>query len=359
LEREPLSVALVIDQLTFDRMGPVISHLTIGLLDSIDRLTLITPAREAEELSLGPVNVIPYRRRPWPFRRGGFDRLLEQFGEVTPNVIHAFSHRAGPLARNLADELDRPMVLHLLSTTDVDRAGQYAPATMIAASGPLHDAAVHAAHDTPVELIRPGLLSATFPSCFSRPGLSPSILCMSAFEPETGVENLIHAARKLVDHGEDFMLLLLGDGPDEHRLRKLVEKLSLLKHVTFGRRMTDWQMIMSTADLFVVPGLVDRVDVRLLQAMAAGVAPVCCEMPNSDFVVDGETGIRCERQAGDALAAAILGLLRDRDNARKIARHALEHCRKHHSLSVMAELTAALYRTLAGAGPEAQPVSMP
>ena len=42
---EPLSVALVIDHLTFDRLGPLIGHLTVGLLEFTQQITLTTPLR--------------------------------------------------------------------------------------------------------------------------------------------------------------------------------------------------------------------------------------------------------------------------------------------------------------------------
>ena len=55
---EPLSAALVIDQLTFDRLGPVISHLSVGLLDSVSQITLVTPAEAALNLSLARAEAV-------------------------------------------------------------------------------------------------------------------------------------------------------------------------------------------------------------------------------------------------------------------------------------------------------------
>ena len=75
-------------------------------------------------------------------------------------------------------------------------------------------------------------------------------------------------------------------------------------------------------------------------------AAVACSQPNSDFLIHAKTGLVCQDSTPESLAAAIQRLLDDRTLARQLAAQALDHCKKFHSLSGMAEATANLYRQL-------------
>lgn len=344
----PINAALVIDQLTFDRLGPVIEYLAVGLLDYISGVTLITPAKAALRVLLGPVSVIRYDRLHWPTRQRTVRRILEELNHNPPTLIHALTSRSFELGEELAGETDRPLVAHLLGSEDLRPRfkSTFAGAKkVIAASEPLLQAANQRKFVDPgrLTLIRPGLLPASSPACFALEGRLPAILCMSALEPTTGVDRLIRAVKILVQEQQDLMLFLVARGPSEKRLRKLVEAEDLIKHVTFGQPVFDWLKTMRAADIFVVPGNVDRVDVRLLHALAAGVAAVCGKMPNSDFVVDGRTAVVCPDLTPESMAAGLRRLLQDRAQARRLAAQAQQHCREHHSLSQMAEKTAKVY----------------
>lgn len=348
---KPIRAALVIDQLSFDRLGPIIGHLTVGLLDSISEILLITPAAAAQRLSLGPVRVIEHPRLRWPMRERITRRIIKRLAEHPPTLFHAISSRSFPLARELALEARRPLVGHILGTEDLHPRSQAAFDGMdkvIAASKPLVELSLerHLIEADRVVLIRPGLLPESAPSCFVRDDRIPTLLCMSALDSATGVDRLIQAVKILVAEKQDLMLFLVACGPAEGRLRKLVEREGLIKHVTFSQPMSDWITTMRAADVFVVPGDVDRVDLRLLHALAAGMAAVTGAMPNSDFVIDRRTVMVCPNPTSEALAKTIRQLLRDRAEARLLASRALKHCKQHHSLSDMAQKTADVYHEL-------------
>ncbi|MCH8967570.1 MAG: glycosyltransferase family 4 protein [Planctomycetes bacterium] len=341
--------ALVIDQRTFDRLGPVIEHLSVGLLDFVSEVILITPATAARRLSLGPVRVIEHPRLRWPMRDRTVQQILSELKRQPPTVIHAITSRSFGLADELALETGRPLVGHLLGSEDLhpkDSGVFGRMKKLIAASKPLLEAACerHLLDAEDIVLVRPGLLPASAPTCFDHEDRIPTMLCMSAFESSTGVDRLIRATKILITEKHDLMLFLVATGRMESRLRKLVEKENLIKHVTIGLPLTNWSAAMRAADIFVVPGDVDRVDVRLLHALAAGMAAVTGAMPNSDFVIDNRTVLVRPDPSSEALAGAIRQLLRDRAAARLLASRALEHCKNKHSLSEMARETARVYR---------------
>ncbi len=350
---EPISAALVIDQLTFDRLGPIIGHLSVGLIDSVSEVVLITPAEAALRLSLAPVRVIRHPQPRWPMWDRTVGRILKDWDPPSSTVIHAVSSRSFELAEELALESQQPLLGHLLGSEDL----QPRPARIlqrmrqiIAASQPLLASVRdrHLVEPERITLIRPGLLPEAAPTCFVRDDRIPTLLCMSALRPAMGIETLIRAVKILVTEKQDLMLFLIAKGAGEGRIRKLVERENLIKQVTFSQPMINWLQAMRAADIFVVPNNVDRVDARLLHALAAGMAAVTGAMPNSDFVIDGKTALVCADPTPQSLAAAIRRLLDDRAAARLLASRALEHCKKNHSLSLMAQQTAEVYRAARG-----------
>jgi glycosyltransferase involved in cell wall biosynthesis len=343
--QDSFSAALVIDEPTFARLGPVIGHLAVGLLDFLSHVTLITPAKAALGLSLGPVRVIRHPPLIWPLWEGRFANILRELRTALPGVIHVFSRDSLPLGEALAARIGRPLVAHLLDSHDVQAYLRSSRCRhLIAASTPLQAAAAQRRPGMHVSLVRPGLLTAGGPTCFSRPGLLPTLLCMSAFEAHTGVDQLVRAAAQLSAEGREFMLLLLARGPTERPIRKLVEAGRLIKHVTFGEPIADWELLMKTADVFVVPAATDCVDVPALHALAAGLAVVTCRMDSSDFIIHERTALVCEQPTSQQLAVTLRRLLDDPALARRLASAAIDHCLSHHSLSTMTSRTVDVYR---------------
>ncbi len=349
-QSNPIHPAVVVDAVTFDEFGPVIQHLSVGLLDYIGQLTLITPAPDARKLSLGPVQIISHRPAHWLWGLRDFQSILEELRKNPPDLIHAVSSRSYPLSVRLAFEMKLPLLLHIRSGTDLRIAshlrGKLRPA-ISTPSEPLYRAAqsLHLADEPLLALIRPGLLTEQSPSCFESPNRVPTLLCMSPFNKSSGVDRLIRAVKTLVDEGQSLMLFLLAQGPWERRLRRLVESEKLIQYVTFAPP-PNWSVAIKAADLYVVPAPSDSVDTRLLYALADGIAAVTCAMPNCDFMIHEKTGLICEQPTPAALAENIRRLLKNRPLAQQLARNAIEHCRQYHSLSGMAERTASLYRAI-------------
>ncbi|MCG3138772.1 MAG: D-inositol-3-phosphate glycosyltransferase [Phycisphaerae bacterium] len=346
-----LHAALVVDQLTFDRLGPMINYLCVGLLDYIQKLTLITSAPAARQLSLGPVQVILHQPLRWYNRQAHLRRTIQKLQEVPPDIIHGFTIRSAVWAQALAGHYSCPLIGHLLGSEDLQLATNWPVHSwqgLICASEVLQQnlqQQVESGSEI-LYLIRPGLLTESSPHCFSRPEMTPSLLCMTAFEPALPVADLIRAVRLLQDEGLEVMLFLAARGPHEKFLRQLTEKLQLHRQITFTEPATDWNLLMKGADVFLVPGVVDRVDVRLLHALASGVCAITGPVPNSDFMIHQQTGWICDPPSPESYAAAIQRLISEPHLAQAMSARALEYCRQQHSLSRMAERTAAVYQQI-------------
>ena len=60
------------------------------------------------------------------------------------------------------------------------------------------------------------------------------VVMVATLSPHKGQADLLYALRQLRDRGKDVTVCLVGSGPDERSLRRLVERLDLADWVTFA-----------------------------------------------------------------------------------------------------------------------------
>ena len=164
--------------------------------------------------------------------------------------------------------------------------------------------------------------------------------------PANGVDRLLEALRLLRAGGHDFMAFLTGSGPMEQALRRTAQSSGLAPVVTFAEPLGEAKQIMAGADLFVRPAIEGALSVRTLQAMGAGMALVTVRGGADDAYLHEVTGLVCPDARPTTLAAAMERLLNDRPFARTLATQAVQHIKKHHSISAMCEKLLQIYYDL-------------
>ena len=112
---------------------------------------------------------------------------------------------------------------------------------------------------------------------------------------------------------------IIGDGPEQERLRALVEELGIASHqVRFWGRLPRDETLRKLGECHVLvhPSLHDSGGYVCLEAMALGLPVVCLDLGGPAVQVVKETGFRVQavepEQALDGLAAAMSMLSRDR-----------------------------------------------
>jgi glycosyltransferase involved in cell wall biosynthesis len=106
----------------------------------------------------------------------------------------------------------------------------------------------------------------------SIPAGVPVVGLVGRLSPEKGAEPFLHA---FADRGAlrdaHTHLLIAGDGPLEHRLRCLCDRLDIARFVRFIGRRFDMPRVYRTADLVVLPSLRETQPMVILEALACGV----------------------------------------------------------------------------------------
>lgn len=350
---QPLDVVLCATGEAVVRLESIICHLCVGLVDLNARVRLITsPHHVASFASLGPLEVLAHAEGLRPLRRLRKDEVLQPLTSRPPSVIYAISSESYGLAARLAQALDVELVLGVTARRDVDALDDLAirhAGPFIVASEPLRPLLLNRGDVTEarVTLIRPGVPRGSGPTCFSDPDAVPSLSCTAAFDFRSGVELVVQAGALLRDRGCSLMTFLLGTGPREASLRKLIRSLNQSANVVFAAPSADIIEVLRGSDIYVLPPGDDEISARPLQAMTSGTAIVCFSGGVFDCFHDGETAVVCDEHTPEALAQAIESLMRDHNLARALASRANEYVRKHHRMSAMAEQTFATLQMVA------------
>lgn len=141
------------------------------------------------------------------------------------------------------------------------------------------------------------------------------------------VDRVIDALARLVAHGRDVHLDVVGDGPERAGLQARVRDARLAGRVTFHGTLADPLPVMARFDVLVLPSELEGLPNVVLEALALGVPVVATPVGDvPDVVRDGSTGrlLRRAEDLADAIAAVLDdGRLRERvrhDGPARIAR---------------------------------------
>ena len=121
----------------------------------------------------------------------------------------------------------------------------------------------------------------------------PTIVFVGRLAKEKNIAFLIENHKEVIKHNKDAKLLIIGDGPDMEEYKKLVEKLKLTDNVILVGKVPYDQMpcYYHLADIFVTASTTETQGLTVIEAMAAGITPVCIRDESFiTVVVDGLNG---------------------------------------------------------------------
>lgn len=182
---------------------------------------------------------------------------------------------------------------------------------------------------------------------------SPTILTVCHLYPRKRVEVLLQALPRVLAAVPDARLHVVGVGPEAPRLEALRTSLGLEAAVTFLGQIPFAQLVREYRDcaLFCLPSQQEGFGIVFLEAMAAARAVVACRAAAVPEVVpDGLAGRLVPPRDPAALAATLVDLLRDRDQAAALGQHGAAHVERYAAPRVAAEFLAAT-RPIFGSAP--------
>src|SRR5690349_11467522 len=144
------------------------------------------------------------------------------------------------------------------------------------------------------------------------PHHAPIVGNVAALVPHKGQRHLIEAAAIVVKKVPDARFVIAGEGQLRPALERQIKEHRLEKHVFLAGFRPDVLSVHKAFDIFVMSSVTEGLGTSLLDAMACGkpvVATRAGGMP--EVVVDGRTGLLVAPRDHEAMADAIVTLLRD------------------------------------------------
>lgn len=177
----------------------------------------------------------------------------------------------------------------------------------------------------------------------AEPGRDPMRAVMVArLDDQKDHQTLIAALSMLPRPPE---VLLVGDGPLEHSLRRRCDELGL-SGVRFLGRRTDVHELMSEAQLFLLISNWEGLPRSIIEAMRAGLPVVATAVGGVAELVGDDTGVLVAPKDAEAVAAAIERLQADPDLRSTMGRAARSTYETRYRLSRLVSETVAVYEGL-------------
>lgn len=151
--------------------------------------------------------------------------------------------------------------------------------------------------------------------------------------PEKAFDVLILAFGEVFDEVPDVVLEIAGDGPQRSSLQELTKRLGIDARVRFPGTLRPDRMpgFLAGASVAVLPSRVEEGFPRILvEAGLAGCALIGTDLGGiRDIVEPGRTGVLVPMNDHEALAEALLRLLRDPSHARRLGTEARARSRDY------------------------------
>lgn len=161
-----------------------------------------------------------------------------------------------------------------------------------------------------------------------------SLLAVGRLVPLKGYDQLIEATKILIEQRLEVRALIIGSGPDEGRLKSLIDKYNLgsIIQIIPNQPHNELNNYYNQADIFIFPSLTEPggrqegLGLTILEAMAAGLPVIASQTGGvPDVVRHEENGLLVPEKNPRAIAEAIVRLRADKDlrlhlsqNAQKI-----------------------------------------
>jgi phosphatidylinositol alpha-mannosyltransferase len=183
------------------------------------------------------------------------------------------------------------------------------------------------------EIVPNGIEFDAFRTPRPRPGAADAgrrhVLFVGRLEPRKGVESLVRAMARVQAEVRDARLLIVGDGPDRHRLESLAASAGTDARFTGYVDDDALPGYFQAADVFCSPATGgESFGVVLLEAMACGTPVVATAIQGYSELIGGTAGASLVPPGDDdALASAIVALLGDEHRRRAAADSGVERAR--------------------------------
>ena len=182
----------------------------------------------------------------------------------------------------------------------------------------------------------------------------PVIFVMGRLVERKGHVYLVKAMPEILKKCPNALLVIGGGGPEEFKIKSVVDELGLSKSVYLAGRIPipDLPSYYAGADVFCLPAIVDSKGeteggqgLVIGEAMACGVPVVSCNVGGiPDVVKNGINGLLVPQKDSSALAKAVCRILSDKDLASTLSKAGIETVKNDLSYDIFVKKMVKKYK---------------
>ena len=173
----------------------------------------------------------------------------------------------------------------------------------------------------------------------------PLVVIPARLHPQKDHDTMLRAIASITGERPGLSVVVVGDGPDSGRVRRLIDELDLADVVIMTGHRSDVADVMVAADVVLCGSIWEAVPLVVLEAMLLGVAVVSSDVGIVGELVDDAGPVLTVVPIGDvaAMAAALAGLIDDPAGRQVLAERGRSLAATRFSPSGLAGSVLALY----------------
>lgn len=178
---------------------------------------------------------------------------------------------------------------------------------------------------------------------------SQIIWSIARLVPWKGFETLIKVVGELQSEYPNLLLKIIGDGPEEQKLTKLIQELGLEKQVVLTGRLSHSELIkqINEVNMFVLNTEYEGFSHLVLEMMRLKVPVVTTNVGgNPELVSNNETGLLVEYNNELEIKNAIISLLEDTVKAAQLSENAYQKSLQYTKENSVKEIAATIMQVL-------------
>ncbi|MFE2284076.1 stealth conserved region 3 domain-containing protein [Streptomyces sp. NPDC059443] len=175
-----------------------------------------------------------------------------------------------------------------------------------------------------------------------------TIVLAARMTPEKQLDHAIEAFAAVADEHPEWTMRIFGDGPQEVRLRQLIDGLALHDRVMLMGRSADMEQEWAKAGLAVLPSRNEAFPLVLLEVFAAGVPVIAYDIVTgpAEIIRHGVDGLLVPAGDKDSLAVAMAKLMDDDSTRRAYGKAARQGVHERFSAEKITAQWEALFERL-------------
>lgn len=189
-----------------------------------------------------------------------------------------------------------------------------------------------------------------------------TVLCVSKLRYEKGIDVLLQAWYLVQQQCPEARLIIVGSssiGTDavENKLLRMAEELQLGDSVEFAGLRKDVPDQLRRGAISILPSRFEGMPNALLEAMSCGLASVATRVSGSEDIIQHEVnGLLVDVEDYEAMAQALLRLLKDPDLTRQFSKAGRQTIEQHYAFDYILDIYIKLYEQMTHHRPQEKEV---